>query len=76
LSENLFSEYTGNPELLTATYENYTTGITLNLKGEGNTILDFELPELSNGMFKITWKNGLFSLGTNQYYSSLDWQYN
>jgi hypothetical protein len=59
----MFETYTGEPELLTATYDD-GYGI-YDVKGTGNTVKDFYLRNNVEGIFKFTWKGGVFSLYLN-----------
>jgi hypothetical protein len=59
---DLFASYSGTPELLTATYDD---GTVYDVKGSGNSVIDFYVPVNKEGIFKITWKDGIFVLGGN-----------
>ena len=53
---------TGNPRLITAVVEDEFGNILQNVKGSGNTIVDFIIPDEQSCVFRITWEGGMFSL--------------
>jgi hypothetical protein len=71
---DLFAHQTGTPMLESAVVQR-TNGITNNVKGAGNSILDFNVDNNESCVFKMVWDDGgVFSL-ENVYYSGQSYRY-